>query len=162
MLAMFFVACAEFPIEIPTEIGIAPVPTSEIPEEVAAFFDENLHRIAQPIFHKDNTVHRIDTCVMINSSDEFNFPDGIPAELSAIDFDTYTLVIGQWGRGNTCPYLMSQSLVVEKNVAIINLTIEYKPEEGFLYEQFALPVPFWGLYPKITAETIHTNVKHPK
>ncbi len=71
--------------------GIRPVPASA---EVKAFFNENLNLVAGAIFYDYNefeTQKFIDSCVMINSMDEFqqiDFRDETPPQLPVIDFDS--------------------------------------------------------------------------
>jgi hypothetical protein len=158
------VACNDEPNgqgQKPNENEIKPVALAgEVGNQLTAFFEENVNRIAQSIFEEDGRLPFIDTCVMINSVDEFPKADwgGTPFEFQYpdINFDAYTLVIGQWVGGPSL-YIWSQSLVVEQNVATMNLIIGQK--EG-LFDQNVYPMPFWRLYPKITAEAIHTNVDY--
>jgi hypothetical protein len=138
--------------------GIRPVTANS---EVKAFFNENLGLIAETIFYDHNDFENrefIDSCVMINSKEEFlqiDFRGETPPELPAIDFDAYTLIIGQWIYTNTREYLISKRLIVEHNEAIITLFVGRK--DG-LYTEEEIPRLsfFWELYPKTITTSINT------
>lgn len=158
LISVLFVGCNE--LEEGTEIN--PVPVNNVDDEVAAFFyGEN----CPPLDFKSIEGGGIDDvgkdyCVMINSMDKLreiyrpndNFP-----ELPTVDFDSYTLIGGQWIGGGSL-YLMSKNLVVEQDVATMNLTIAQKKEYGVGYNTGVYPIDFWGLYPKIEVEHININV----
>jgi hypothetical protein len=166
--------------------GIRPVAVSN---EIAAFLDENVEGMGRSIFYKyyDResdplgwTWERIsnhlslkgyvDSCVMIGSVDEYRrltddgYPEEVPPELPAINFNTHTLVIVQWincdHEGHH--YVASHGLVVEQNIATMNLVIGVNdPPVGYAITAYEHPTPahFWILYPKINAETIRMVVR---
>ena len=163
-----FVACNEPVGQGQNEEGteIQPVPVSELSDEVAAYLDENVSIIGNAIFYEYNdfeTREFVDACVAINSVEEFeqiDFRGETPPELPAIDFNSHTLVIGQWvGAEDARFYLMSRSLVVEHGIVTMDITIEL--DKGLWDAYYRLyPKYFWGLYPKIAAETIRMNVAY--
>jgi hypothetical protein len=132
---------------------------SEVDKEVAAFFDENAGLIVGTIFydHNNSEGQYVDRCVMINSVEELLEVDlaGRPLEYPDIDFDTHTLVLGQCILGHSGVFLASQNITVEDSTATINLILEAK--EG-IWEQVLSLTCFWGIYPKIDAETLSMNV----
>lgn len=132
---------------------IQPVPVNEISAEVAAFFDENVALIGRAVFYKYNNLETrefVDACVAINSVEEFeqiDFRGETPPELPAIDFNSHTLVIGQWVQGHPGIFLESQKVIVKDSVATIELYLGQKSGE---WEQRVDIGSFWGLYPKLT------------
>lgn len=162
-LCVAFVACNEpnEPKENDETSKSGTLPIADIPDEVTVFFDENVDLIAKAIFEKDGNLEVTDRCVMINSVEglpKTNYDDTpFEFEYPAVDFDTYTLVVGQWSQGHVSLYLASQSFVIEDNIATMNLIIGVK--EGIYTDEYVpYPAFFWGLYPKIDSKTIETNV----
>ncbi|MDR2909888.1 MAG: hypothetical protein LBV47_00770 [Bacteroidales bacterium] len=141
-------------------VGIVPVKASN---EVSVFFEENVRTISNIILAEYNYDWQTfkDSCVIINSAEELPaFIDGTPVRYPTIDFDAYTLVIGQWVGGYS-KYLMSQSLVAEnEKEATINLIIGYKKETDVDYPEVVIPMCFWGFYPKFEAESLYINVTY--
>jgi hypothetical protein len=145
---------------------IQPVPVSEMSGEVADFFEGNADLIGRAIFYEQNDWENrkfVDACVTINSAEKFDkidFRGETPPELPAIEFDSQTLVIGQWiGAQDARFYLMKQSLVTKDNTMTITLTIGEDIKSPWYTYLHLTPKYFWGLYPKIDAETINTIVE---
>ncbi len=149
-----------------TPNGIKPVKPSK---ELTAFFDENLRLISSSLFDEYNeeigslVPVYVDTCIMVNSVAEFqaiHLPDGTPMQLTLppIDFTKYTLVIGQYVLPSGDYVLIGQAVVLEPEPVTMTLAIE-STGKG---HQMVTVVPFGGLYPKITAESIQTNVVFKK
>jgi hypothetical protein len=144
--------------------GISPVSSGG---DLTAFFDENLKWIADSVFpypadadpYETEMWYITDTCVMINSVEEFQAIDfrGKSFELPAIDFDAYTLVIGKWMKGGGVATILSQRLVVEPDQTTLNLLIGKKHNDSLGIIKVEA---FWGLYPKITSESIQVNRVH--
>ncbi len=140
--------------EIPN--GIKPVKPGK---ELTAFFDEKLGFIGRSIFGEDNDAILIgggvypDTCVMINSVDEFqayDFTDhedyGIMTfELPSIDFNAYTLVIGQYMAPTHGIDLVAQRIVVEPKEITMNILLR---STGITTAD-KWKKEYWGLYPKL-------------
>ncbi len=135
-------------------IGEAPV---EVDNKVAEFFRENVRQIALSVFNNNDNSAIVHRGVLINSSEELPEVmgnDGLPLKYPEIDFGSSTLVIGWWeNRGGY--YLVSQSIVTIQGEETINLIAG--KTEGF-YVTDARPVPFWGLYPKLTKRSTITVV----
>jgi hypothetical protein len=153
---------SEEPEEVPPEEekGVKPVAVSE---EVAAFFDENLYRIAHAIFDENGSLPYIDSCMMINSVDELPEIEhnGAPLKFPDIDFDSHTLVVGQYGSAHGGIYIKSQNIVVEQNIATIHLILGTRTGE-MDFPQEAEIKPFWSIYSKINAESIQTIVNRKR
>jgi hypothetical protein len=129
---------------------------SESDKEVTTFFDENLRPIAIAVFDYQDGFSYEERCVLINSVEELPViisDDGSSIQYPPIDFKNSTLVVGQWTGGGSS-YLVLQNLMVENDVKIMTLTIGQK--EG-LFDDVILPIPFWGIYPKIDAESINIS-----
>jgi hypothetical protein len=147
------------------ETEIQPVPANEISGEVSDFFDDNnVYSIGLAIFNERNDWEKrkfVNACVMINSAEELPTvdADGAPVEVPAIDFDTYTLVIGQYASENQRWILSSQKLLVEQDTATMNLVMGMIKEDVPM-DLFFIPMPkfIWGLYPKIAATSIGINI----
>ncbi len=133
--------------------------------EVTEFFDENLSQIAHAIFDEYDEEYEVwkirrpfvDSCVMINSVSEYRQIDfrGEPApELPAIDFDSHTLVIGQYAipQGGYTP--VSQSIDTESDVMELKLVLE-NTHKGLTAEFYP---SCWGVYPKLPQKPIIMDV----
>ena len=143
--------------EDPTELSIVPLSVSD---DVADYFDENAQLIARAAINDNFDPAFADCCLMINSTEELPETlgyDDLPLKYPDIDFDSHTLVLGQWIGGATS-YLASQSVVVEQGEAILNIKVDTKMETGVDYNSAIYPIYFWGIYPKIDANTISLNV----
>ena len=157
------------PVVLADELG------DELGEELTAFFEENLRFIAGALFYEFHEslgtgnklvyLPHVDTCVMINSVEDFRAIDftiyennGMTFELPPIDFDAYTLIIGQWVAMHGGIRLFEQAITVEPELTIMNLVIGVKRNENMSYTQALEVDPFWGLYPKLTSEPIQVNV----
>jgi len=160
-LSAGFVACNEpkgpNQPEEPTEVGVAPVPVAELPEEVTAFFEKYLPAAVSEsdpeseIFFVDQDG---DKCLMINSSEELKKLVPPSIELPPVDFDNYTLVIGQQVLPTSSYYVIKQAVSVESERVVLNLTVKI-PESS--YQAFTY-MYHWGLFPKFSANTINVNV----
>jgi hypothetical protein len=140
-------------------IGIQPVPMSEISDEIVAFFDEYANLIANFIPIYENKPDRISgSCILFNSMKELpvaNGYDEIPLQYPTIDFDTYTLIIGQYLAYNGGIYLYRQAVVTEPEAIIMN--IQLKLFDGGHDDAIQLK-SFWGLYSKLPQKPISVNI----
>jgi hypothetical protein len=149
---------------------ILPITPSD---EITAFFEENADLIGYGVFYEHNDYERwefTDRCMMINSVEEYqqmdfnnvkllDRSDFTPPVLPAIDFDSHTLVIGQWLGSNEQHFLASQSLVAKPNEITMNLVVGTK--DGYHYAYYrSLPIFFLGLYPKMADKDIQINRKN--
>jgi hypothetical protein len=159
-LSAGLVSCSDEPDGYKTPAnGIKPVLSAgNTGSELTAFFDSNLNYIARALFSEYNmgiwgmSVF-LDTCVMINSVNEFDkieFIDDIPpVELPFIDFDAYTLVIGKYFKSHKYINFVAQHVVVEQGEIIMNIILEdLAPDDAILYEDQGRYF-YWGLYPKL-------------
>lgn len=139
---------------------IKPVPVSEVSDEAAAFFDENAYLITRDVFKGVRCPDGC--CIMINSAEELPEvvgDNGSPLKYPVIDFDSNTLILGQFTTPHTGFYLMSQSLVAEQDAVVMNLVVgEKKGEVDFA--QIIGVESLWGIYPKLTSKSIRTNVTY--
>ncbi len=149
-LCVGFVACNEPKDQDPKEEGteIQHVPTDEISAEVIEFFRENNQRLFAACLREGIFSSGLDVCAMINSVDELPESDPFGAfEYPAIDFDSYTLVLGAFGMGNAGElHLAGQSVVVGQEKIIMHLRLE---ESSGNHSAIPWTEPFWGLYPKL-------------
>jgi hypothetical protein len=159
-LSAGFAACNEpkNPDDEPTEVGIAPVSSSEISEEVTAFFEKYLpptSGIYSEVFFVDEKENK---CLLINSIDELNKIMSTPVELPTIDFGGYTLIIGQQTMPTTSFYVKKQTIDISSKQATLNRTVKI-PESSC---QAFSRLYHWGLYPKLSKNSIGVNVIHEK
>jgi len=157
-----FVACNEpkdpQSPDQPEIVGIAPVPAAELPEEVSAFFEKYLPAISgirSEIFFVDADK---DECLLLNSSEDLKKLISSNVELPTIDFDSYTLVIGQQTMPTSSFSVSNQTVDVKSNRVILNLTVKI-PEassgaSSCLYH--------WGLFPKFSGSIANVNVTESK
>lgn len=94
---------------------------------------------------------------MINSVSELPAfrHDGAAFDFPEIDFDSHTLVVGQWVYHKRVDYLASQKLVKGDAAAVMKLEIGLT-NDTYILESFDKYSYIWGLYPKITAKYIMT------
>lgn len=139
--------------EIPEDVGILPISESDMPEEVADFFNKYLPEVSgyhsEYFFIED----RENRCLMINSIDELKMIMYSSVELPAINFDDYTLVIGQYFVGGT-GYVNKHNIVIAEDGIDLNLSIE-KPDGSYAV---ICPAFYWGLYPKLSRGFINVNL----
>ncbi len=128
---------------------------NEANKEIVAFFDENVGRITQAIFHEDDITPFTDTCVMINSTDEFMAMVSPSVVLPEIDFDKYTLLVGRYVVGHGGFELVSQYIIAGQEKVTMNLILELR---GDIYSLAVERHFIWGLYPKVTSRAIDMNV----
>ena len=171
LLGRSFAACNDSNDDPSAEMfpdGIKPVILEgKLGKELTDFFNENAGRIVGSIFpfpaaashHEQEMWFMTDTCLMINSMEEFPTVDfrGESIEVPAIDFDAYTLVIGKYLDGSGS-IIASQNLVVTPNKTTLNLLAK---EPGDNLDEIRIYF-FWALYPKIESKTIDLNVVHNK
>jgi hypothetical protein len=146
--------------EEPTGVGIAPVAASEIPEEVAAFFEKYLppSDYSRPP-HEFNFGDVDDSgavCLIINSTDEFRAIAPPSAELPPVNFEKYTLVIGQHPMGDPGYRLKEQGVDVKADP--MTLTLIYDQLEGGT-PAIMTSSYYWGLYPKLPLMPVSVNIK---
>ncbi|MDR2935826.1 MAG: hypothetical protein LBU80_00575 [Rikenellaceae bacterium] len=143
--------------EEPTEVGITPVPTSEIPEEVAAFFEKN-PMIFDDFFNKIDYSYDIPLpCFTINSMKELREYAPSATVLPEIDFGKYTLVITRYYTTGGL-YLKSHAIDTEPDV--MNLNFVFGDTGKGLAAMF--PQIYCEFYPKLPQKTIEiksTTVK---
>ncbi|MDR2968476.1 MAG: Ig-like domain-containing protein [Tannerellaceae bacterium] len=132
--------------------GIQPVPVSEISDEIVTFFENHL-----PVFSGGKSDcffvnDKENKSLMINSIDEFKKIIS-SIELPTINFDTYTLIVGQYWTHGGGFYVSSQRMTIESSRVNLNLIV--KRREG-AYPAVAIPRPLycWGLYPKLSEKSI--------
>ncbi len=135
------------------ELGVQPVAVST---EIQEFFEENLPQKStvysgEPLLSFD---YNETTAVAINDTEAFQGIFSAQTELPIINFDEYTLVIGQCQVGGTAYGVLGQGIDFEADKAVINLKIEV-PEETYW---MICPLYFWGIYPKFTQTEIEINV----
>ena len=136
------------PIVLADELG------TELSEELTAFFEECLWSIDLSLFNDYSETFGMrvyvytDTCVMINSAEEFqaiNFINDMTFELPTIDFDVYTLVIGQYQAPSFGWQFVAQRIVVEPEEITMNILLR---NMGITSDDLR-PKEYWGLYPKL-------------
>ena len=95
-------------------------------------------------------------CVLINSMDEFKKIFSCSSDLlPAIDFKSYTLIIGMQQMRSSGHIMVEQSIIVRFKV---ELNIKVKRPDYGLGE--ICPLYYWGIYPKIKRKSISVNIKY--
>lgn len=150
MLTGIFTACSS------DSDSLAPIlPDGEIGGELNAYFEENLQMIASSIFSKNDAfLGKEERAIMINSLDDFtkiDFIDNAPMELPAINFESYTLIIGDYFTPGAGYSLVDQSIVVKSQKTTVYIRVKQNENT------FAKPTtnPFWGLYPKLPQGSVN-------
>ncbi len=143
---------------------IQAVPVSD---EIAGFFNDylTLKVLGETIFEMQpnelgvtDLSNPVERCIMFNSTNELPPIDcyGNSIEYPIFDLDSHTLIIGVFkDYGGEC--VTSQCLVVEQGAATMNIIVGPR-NNGEFHHLTVMPGYFWGIYPKIAAETINMNV----
>lgn len=140
----------------PIAPGIQPVSPDA---ELTAFFKEYLpkssYSVPLPDFNFGDVDHYDTVCLVINSDDEFRTIAPFATKLPSIEFDKYTLIIGQHPMGDPGYSLEKQGMDAEPDK--MKLSLVYKSMEG---STPAMEVTFyyWGLYPKLPQKPVTVNI----
>lgn len=153
MLGGGFVACDDS--EEPEAIGTPPVTA---PADVSAFFKTYLppssYSHSEPAFGFSEIDYQDTECFVINSLEEFKAVAPPSVELPGIDFDKYTLIIGQHWMGDPGYSFEKQAVDTESDKMTLNLV--YKRMEG-AHPAIVTTFYFWGLYTKLPEKTLTVN-----
>ena len=93
-------------------------------------------------------------CFVINSMEEFEAVAPPSVELPVIDFDKYTLIIGQHWMGHPGYSFEKQAVDTESDKMTLNLV--YKQLKGGTPAIMTI-FYFWGLYDKLPEKTLTVN-----
>ena len=136
-------------------------PVSLTDGDIVDFFNIDGKKFSIPFFMDDDFENRV---YIINSRQELADVYWGDKELPAIDFDKYTLIIGQQKMPCLGFYITKKELVPDENG--LQLTI-YARNDGEILSLMIQRLYFWGLYPKlsqttITVKDIKTYTKFPE
>lgn len=149
-----FVACNDS--EEPEAIDTPPV---TVPTDVSAFFKTYLppssYSHPEPEFNFSEIDFRDTECFVINSMEEFKAVAPPAVELPVIDFDKYTLIIGQHWMGD--PGYTLQKQVVDTESEKMTLNLVYK-RLGGAHPTAMTNFYFWGLYTKLPEKTAAVDI----
>lgn len=149
-----FVACNHS--QEPEAIGTPPV---SAPTDVSAFFKTYLPPSSsshpEPAFNFSEIDYRDTECFVINSLEEFEIVAPPSVELPVIDFDKYTLIIGQHSLGDPGYTLSKQAIDTESDEMTLNWL--YK-RTGGAHPAVVTTFYFWGLYTKLPGKTVAIDV----
>ena len=108
----------------------------------------------KPNFEGDRSENLSHT-VVINNRDEFKKSIYCSTiELPAIDFSSYTLIIGQYQMSGSGYRVAEQKIIVGPKRIELNIRVEV-PEYSFAV---ICPVYYWGIYPKVKNKPISVNI----
>lgn len=150
-----FVACNDS--EEPEYIGTPPVTA---PADVSAFFKTYLpsssYSRPEPEFNFSEIDSRDIECFVINSMEEFEAVAPPAVELPVIDFDKYTLIIGQHWMGDPGYTFEKQAVDSDSESDKMILNLVYK-RLGGAHPASMTNFYFWGLYTKLPEKTLTVN-----
>lgn len=136
------------------EFQVAGIPPVSAPEEVSAFFKAYLPSYStsapEPGFDFSES-----ECFLINSAEEFEAIAPAAADLPAIDFGKYTLVIGQYSMGDPGYKLQQQAVDTQTDVMTWNLA--FRQLHG-AHPDVITTFYFWGLYTKLPEKQLTVSV----
>ena len=132
-----FASCAE--IKPNDDAGIFPVSASE---DVESFFESYLPPSDYSYSNTSFNFGEETECFVINDVDDFKAVAPESVTLPEIDFDKYTLIIGQVVMGNPGYRFVSQSIHTD------TLKVVYK-KLGGASPAIMTSFYFWGLYDKL-------------
>lgn len=143
------------------QAAVAGTPPAAASEEVTAFFKAHLPESSTNHSEVEFNFSELDfnetECILINSAEEFAAVAPPTAELPAIDFEKYTLVIGQHQMGCPAYRLEEQAVDAESGPDKMTLNLVYSQGNGPIA---AVVTTFyvWGLYDKLPSKPIGTAV----
>lgn len=108
----------------------------------------------EPEFNFSEIDDRDIECFVINSMEEFEAVAPPSVELPVIDFDKYTLIIGQHWMGHPGYSFEKQAVDTESDKMTLNLV--YKQLKGGTPAIMTI-FYFWGLYDKLPEKTLTVN-----
>ncbi len=136
------------PIDV-TDSPVAAFFNAELRESRGAFFVDSIDSFGTAILKKESI-----SCV-VNSREELADLYMGNKELPEIDFDKYTLIIGQQIMPGLGYYIRKRKLVMEEDGLVLTLNARNDGEAIALALQHLY---FWGLYPKLPQDRITVNV----
>ena len=139
--------------------GILPISEEDGHTTISDFFNSELpsDTDSKSFFIVSNQKIEEDICKVINSREELQAIYSGDKVLPEIDFQCYTLVIGQTMMPALGYRLVKQELITNAmdQSSVLNLYVkniyEYKPA-------MIAPLYFWGIYPKMDLSVIKINV----
>lgn len=150
-----FVACNDS--EESKYIGTPPVTA---PADVSAFFKTYLPPSSsshpEPEFNFSKIDDRDIECFVINNMEEFEAVAPPAVELPVIDFDNYTLIIGQHWMGDPGYSFEKQAVDTDSESDKMTLNLVYK-RLGGAHPSSMTNFYFWGLYTKLPEKTLTVN-----
>ena len=139
----------------PEVVGTPPVAAAE---EVTAFFTTHLPESSYNCSEVKFNFSEIDfgetECFLINSTEEFEAVAPPSVVLPVIDFEKYTLIIGQHLLGDPGYSFEKQAVDTESDKMTLNLV--YKQLKGGTPAIMTI-FYFWGLYDKLPEKTLTVN-----
>lgn len=94
-----------------------------------------------------------DTCYLVNSYDELQSIYVGKKQLPAIDFDSYTLIVGQKCSNNMYDTLDKQSFYEKDGNYFLDLFFTSE-----IVHPMVVYYNYWGLYPKVSKKEIYINI----
>jgi hypothetical protein len=125
-------------------------------DEVSAFFEKYLPATSgtrsECFFVDDKTNKNL----MINSVDDFRKIFSCSSDiLPVVDFNLYTLIIGQYQMPGTAYSISEFDIVVSKKIEL-NIAVDC-PKSTYTV---ICPLYYWKIYPKIQNKSISVNIKY--
>jgi hypothetical protein len=134
-------------------------PVSVIPDDVTAFFEKYLPRVNYSRPSHEFSLGEIDrygaACLAIDSVEEFRAAAPPSAELPTVDFEAYTLIIGQHPLGSPGYSLKGQGVDIEPEIMTLRLAYSYW---GGVNPAVETIFSFWGLYPKLPHKPVIIDI----
>ena len=144
----------------PTQPNIGTLPVKATPYATSFFnvYFPAFYELAPYPGFFDNYDHDETVCLIIDNVDEFKAaaPSGATLPLLHIDFERYSLVIGQHMMGSGGYVFERQGIDAGSDPMTLNLV--YYRKSGGVYSPSAETYGFWGLYPKLPEKPITVNV----
>lgn len=138
---------------------ITGTPPASAPEEVSAFFETCLppssYSHSDPEFGFSEINYGESECFLINSMEEFAAIAPSGTDLPAIDFDKYSLLIGQYSMGDPGYKLQQQAVDTQTDVMTWNLA--FRQLHG-AHPDVITTFYFWGLYTKLPEKQLTVSV----
>lgn len=116
--------------------------------DVTQFFDNECDKIIK-------TDTYIDSCIIINSAEQFNSIYSGDKQIPYIDFSKYTLVVGQKSMNSYGWAIDNKILCSNENQLMMSLYISSKTE---LHAQAFMKLYYWGIYPKLSSEHLIISI----
>lgn len=129
-------------------------PNKDVDNDVIAFFEGMLKPNKNAFFDIFNDMYHVDTCLVINSMEEFRSLSPKTVDFPTIDFSTHTVIVGKFME--TAGYIVKEHKV-KLTDGKLSLCL-YIADDGYdAHTCDMMDYYYWGVYGKLPSRIININ-----